>query len=824
MRLKQYLIRFVIAGLMLCCMWLISLLPARALDIAALCMFGCCFLVMVAFSVFVLKKKYFVFLWMIFGCANITMAQDINACSAAFDVSVAEGRWCLYSNTVEQYGRDVCNYIQSFQPQNVQNQDQTYVLQSHVNMADRIVQAYNDLDKTRQRTVGNNCTFLTAADRKSGLNTRLSKLRQNSSAVCCAWALQTMNQIYSSQYAERQIQTVPMMLADEKNQCWPCDVVYLLIVLVNTMVYRVGPAMAAVGIFFLKWALIFWLVIKIGMLFINRGSDKKEYTATKFFQEFFVRIIFVMVAALALGESALQYENSSSSHFDLNPYREKTMLDSVYQEIVNPIFEFVSSVGVEMTQTLLEGKNSFYGDVSNAVSKRSNLRAYAVAMRRVNYCSAETSIGQNSIYQYLNKPIASNAPEAYSSLVINGDGLFIQNDLALNILCLTQLSFRGMSPFGAIGSIFVSHAIRNGYPAPIHIIPGRVPLMPQLFYGLFLNVICWLVGILVAFKLIDIMLRVGMVVILTPMFIALMPFPISRGYAMKGFQFFLSALMEFIEVSLAVGIVVPFFFKAIAGKDETTLIQLIVAPSNSRYVPNLYKFFTDHAGRILIYILGVAWLSKSLFSGVQNFFKKVFGVAAVGSMAGGGTLSAVQKGIRSTIGETYDFGKRAVRSAQPFKYGFEKRLDKTMAGRAIEGAGAAVGRRLGSVGGHTAVAKHRFYKSGVGRAAIATKNGTKKAYNATKNALNKTGNLLGTGVQRGGTSMIKAGANISKAGYGLGSIIGIPMMVAGSAVWAGGTTAKFAGQTIASTLRRAPSFAKKQFKKGVYQFFHPEEK
>jgi lipopolysaccharide/colanic/teichoic acid biosynthesis glycosyltransferase len=68
--------------------------------------------------------------------------------------------------------------------------------------------------------------------------------------------------------------------------------------------------------------------------------------------------------------------------------------------------------------------------------------------------------------------------------------------------------------------------------------------MPQLFYGLLLTILCWLIGVAVASRLIDILFRVAMVVILCPVFIAMAAFPLTREkYSKKAVTFFLSALV-----------------------------------------------------------------------------------------------------------------------------------------------------------------------------------------------------------------------------------------------------------------------------------------
>lgn len=824
MKLKQRISRLMISCCMLGCMWLVSLLPAHALDVAALWLFGACFVLLIWWGCFVLKKKCLMLICLLIGFAQVGFAQDAEMCAAAFQASVAEGRWCLFSDMSEKYGGELCQYIQTFNPSAVQNTSSSYDLQVHVNMADRIVQAYTELDDYHQRSASANCQFLTPEDRNASLDTRLKKLRANKGAVCCSWAMQTMNQIYSSQFSERQVQTVPMMLADEKNQCWPCDVIYLLIVLINTLAFRSAPAMAAAGVFFLKWAFIFWLVVKIMMLFLNYGSDKKEYGGTKFLQELFARTLCVLAAALILGSTAVQYDKTIlKAPAFLSGSRDKTMLDDVYDTIVNPVFNLVAAAGIDMTQALLEGETTFYGQVAKAVNSRPELHAYGVAMNRVNYCDKVTGEEANSIYQYFVQSEAESVSSPSSYLALNfkakDDNRFIKKDLTKNILCLTQLSFRGMSPIAAIGSIFVSHAIKNGQL--LTPFPGRIPLMPQIFYGLLLNIICWLIGIIIAFRLIDIMLRLSLMVMLAPVFIAVAAFPISRGYAVKGVKFFLSAVMGFVEVAIGVGIVVPFFYKAIAGNQEEELIQAIVAPSGSQYVPNLYAFFSKGSFKLLIYILGVSWLASKLFDGVRTFFKTAFGLSAIGTMGGESTLSATQVSIRSAIGQTYDYTKKVRRSSNAYKNAFASH----MGGGVVEKGGAWVGRGLGYLEGHASVAKNRFFNdTRAGRFAVAAKDKTKAAYNAGAKAVSKVGNLMGSGVQKGGKGLMRSGAQVSKAGYGLGAIVGVPMMLAGAAVWTAGTATKFAGKTAAAAVKRLPSYARNQLNKGVHQFFHPPEK
>lgn len=823
MRLKRRLARFVVFCFMLLCMWCISIMPVQALNAVALYLFAACFVLLMVLIGLTLKRRHLLFVGLLFLAAKACFAQDASFCEESFNSSVAEGRWCIYLRTTERYGTDVCQGMVSFNPTKSTNEE---TRQELVNKADAIVQAYNDLDKVKQASVNANCKLLSAEDRDAKIETRVQKLHSNSGPICCAWAMQTLNQIYNSQFAERQVQTVPMMLANDKTQCWPCDVIYLLIVLVNTMAFNSAPIMSKVGLFFIKWMFVFWLAVKVGMLFFNYGADKKAYSGTKFLQELFIRIICVFLAAFILTDTAAKYDATKTTTTTFSK-DDKTALGQVYNHIFNPVFQMISSLGIVTAETLLEGKASFYGSVSEAVrnSTHYSVRVYASALEKIDYCKDSARITMNPIYQHLSQPdVLLN-----SGLKLDDPNQLIGDDLATSILCLSQLSFRGTAPIASVGSIFISHAIKNS--VPLRVLPGHLPLMPQIFYGVLLNVICWVIGIVVAFKLIDIMLRVALVIILAPIFIAVAPFPLSRGYAVKGLKFFIAALMGFVEVALAVGLIVPFFYEAIGGSDKEALIDAMVAPSGVDYVPNLYEQFTADGFKVLLYILGVAWLSKNLFGGVHAVFQKIFGLAAVGKMAGKSTFDATQTSIRAAIGKTYDFGKKVGRSSAPFKTGFMKHME----GGNVERLGSAVGSSFGKMSGHASKAARYFYNKAkgteVGQAAVAAKNKTAAAFKWTGKALDKAGYVVGKGLQKQGGNVIKSGGKMCGAGYGLGSIIGVPMMLGGAAMWAGGTTARvagktaaFVGKTAATMAKRLPAYAKNQVRKGVDQFFHPKEK
>ncbi len=799
-KLKQHLLRLLQMGLALGLMGLISFLPSWLLNgigvislVVALCLF--------CFMCFLYLKKRHRFVCVLLGCFACfsAFARDIDECASIYLSSVAEGNFCQYNVLVEEYGAGVCSFMKTFNPTRAYTGDAATNLQEYVNRADKIVQGYNELDEARQASLSGGCKLLTPDDDNKSTGDRLKILTNNNAPICCAWALQSKYQMYTAQNGERQIETVPMMLANDKMQCWPCDVVYLLITLANTMAYRSAPGMAAVGLFFLKWMLIFWIIIKIGCMFLNRNTNGKPYGLGSFLKELFARLCWAGLAALIISGTAAQLDTKTIVRVKAgsDPARPETLLDKAYKDVINPPFEMIAAMGIEMASALMRGEQSFYGKVAQAVDTQTeaSVRVYGAAMQKTNYCSLNGSVKTSPMYQHITR----GGPSSGYQLDVASQGRAISNETAQNLLCLTQLAFQGLAPISAAGSIITTHAIKNAWSLPFPL-PGRLPVMPQLFYGLILMIVCWLLGVAVGFKVIDIMVRVAMVILLAPIFIVTAVFPLTRDKAKTALVFFISAIMGFVEVSIAVGMIVPCFYHAIAtAGNEEELIKAMVAPSTSSYVPNLYEQFSNGGCKFFLFITVVGWMGFKMLENVSTFFEKIFGlqnVAKVGAGQNGeGSMMGAVNSVREDIGSNVDWGKQFAKDT-----GLDRKV------------------------------KLKFEQSRLGKGYQSVKSAGGRAYEATKNkagqVADKIGTAMGSGMQKAGGSTMKAGAQLSKTGYG--AIIGVPMMIAGAAMKVAGTAAKVAGKAgrVArkyggGALRAAGKFAKKQAKMGVYDFFHP---
>ncbi len=820
-KLKQHLVRLLQMLMALGIMWLLSFLPVELLNsigivslILALLLFG------VLCVIYFKKTRHIACILMVLMIGLPTLARTLEDCDEYDNSSVDEGNFCRYNVLIDEVGGDICGSMKSFDPRKVKTGNDATELREQVNIADKIVQSYNELNETYQNKLNGSCKVLTAEDNNKSQSERLKILNGNNSPLCCAWAMQSKFQLYAAQNGERQVETVPMMLADSKMQCWPCEVVYLLVTLANTMTYRSAPSMCAIGLFFLKWMMVFWLVLKIGCLFINRNFDGKPYALGDFLKELLTRTCMVILVALVLSGTANQLTDKSVTNLSrIDAVREPTLLDEAYQELINPPFEFISALGIEATRALVRGENSFYGKVAQAVDLQGdvNVRVYGAAMKKTDYCtvpkgcrrSNETEkrskdgnnvgcwMSDNPMYTEITK---KNMDSSRYHLDVASQGRAISNETTRNLLCLTQLAFHGLAPISAAGSIITTHAIKNSWSLPFPL-PGMIPILPQLIYGLIILISCWLLGVAVGFRLIDIMIRVAMVLMLTPIFIVAAVFPLTRDKAKTAVKFFVSAVMGFVEVAIAVGMIVPCFYHAIAsGGNEDALIDAMVAPSSSHYVPDLYEQFSHGGCRFFLFITAVGWMGFKMLEKVSNFFEQILGVTNVGKIAApkdangnpqGSMMSAVNS-TRESIGTNFDEAKKFVGDT-----GLDHKIaNDTWAGR-----------------------KYKSLKSAGSRAYGATKNGAGKVVDA----MEKGTDIAGKGMKKGGSSLMKKGLELSKTGKG--AIVGVPMMIGGALLKAGGWATQKAGKAWKYVVKKSGHYvekmAREQSRLALYDFFHP---
>ena len=123
------------------------------------------------------------------------------------------------------------------------------------------------------------------------------------------------------------------------------------------------------------------------------------------------------------------------------------------------------------------------------------------------------------------------------------DGKMLSVHVYDNMTCLLRkMSFeliRGM----AIGATIIEYSFKQATF-------GVLPNFTMLIGGIIVFIAYFILFIMVPFKLVDILLRMGFVVILLPLFIVCMATNATRGYAKKGWEMFLGCWITLICLCL----------------------------------------------------------------------------------------------------------------------------------------------------------------------------------------------------------------------------------------------------------------------------------
>lgn len=323
---------------------------------------------------------------------------------------------------------------------------------------------------------------------------------------------------------EANCRTIAQTVAKNSQDCWICSIVEALLLSTQKIAKVAYALLAQFSLGLLGVMFLFWLAIKVLHLIGTLGYGDHN----SFFTELLFRSIAVMIAAAIL----------------------HAPISDLYRIVISPFIMATAGFTEKLTDSVLsDEKGSFY----DTVRKELNAPQLNQDDPRKN-CMLHCKNMLDENFQYTDRQkelMLSNKNAAADS---SGDFIDPQSFSAL--LCLTCRTYNQMVPFTAIGEAMTCYAFVHGpwIPWPLSEV---LPVIPDFAY--------WLMGIgfviafsllmtVVAFYIMDIVLKLAFVIILTPLYVVAWAFPISREYTKKGWDMILYALFEFIGVALMVAI------------------------------------------------------------------------------------------------------------------------------------------------------------------------------------------------------------------------------------------------------------------------------
>lgn len=322
---------------------------------------------------------------------------------------------------------------------------------------------------------------------------------------------------------ERKCNSVGTTIQNGIDECWVCDLVHLVIESVqlmagNTYEYMRDFSLMVLGIMFL-----FWIAIRVLKLIGQLGYAQNS----EFFTDLLMRVITVSIAAAILHTPIIDF----------------------YRIAVSPFITLTAVMSGEMSKmSMTDGTRTFAEIVETDLKiNTTNVCHYCTDMLNPSFQFERSTTKQDG----------TSTIEVMDPQSING------------LLCLTCTSYRQVLPFIAVGESMSCYANYTAFNIPWTTI--YIPNFPYLIVGWLLIIAFSLLAMIVGFYLIDITIRLGFIIVLTPLLITAWAFPISREYAKRGWDMLVFCLMQYLGVSVMMAIFLNMCLQIIPGTPRALL-------------------------------------------------------------------------------------------------------------------------------------------------------------------------------------------------------------------------------------------------------------
>lgn len=507
----------------------------------------------------------------------------------------------------------------------------------------------------------------------------------------------------------------------KESGCWPCDMAYIILTVVQALSSKLADSMRQAGLDILKMMMLLWILYATfkAVIFPSKGIE--------FIKNLFIRVLCMLVAVLLLtGQNNLQ---------------------QLYKDFLTPFLNLGMGFSDEINKEIDLNKASFGEQIYSSAGAVSTGRDYC------NVWNSTAALAGNNPWMRLINQIFPSLTSEYKGLQLDEDSTLITPELESSLLCMTQRLYRQVSPITATGQSLISFSFANG-----NWWKGTGLFLENLgmwFIGAGLAVSFALFGFAVAFKIIDIFVKFGFILVLMPIFVATAAFPATREFTQKAFLFLLNTITEFLGLTLVVNFVMIMFESGIQN-EKAKMISAMLAPYSEEYGENLWKVMTsDHSCYLFFFLIGLFFFSNLLLKTGPALISNIFNAGvSVNLDTGTSVVSKVQEGL--------SFAKSVM-----------DKMDKMDVDKEVLGPVPSENRYAGQ----------------------------------------RVGNLIDFGAQKTGSAIDKVGTGTGRflSSTGIGAFVGVPLMVVSKTVAAGvRTTGKITSWTVKGVGGTA-SFVRRKF-------------
>ena len=404
---------------------------------------------------------------------------------------------------------------------------------------------------------------------------------------------------FASSIDSSKINVCPTM-ADYMNRsasdCWICGVGFLLIESVQHLASYTEPYVKKLALQLIAILFLFWILVKVLMLFGTWGYAN----ISEFFSDLFVRFFAVMVAVAFL----------------YAPVKE------VFSLTVSPLINMSAGLGIYMTD-LTFGQSEGESFAAKAEQKfgisNETICPYCERMKDLNYSFTRADTTYTPVFE----------------------------DSAVNaMLCLTCKVYRQVAPFLAMGQTFMCYSTykeARSWSLP-YILDLTIPHVKMLVFGIILVVLFGIFLFLASFNMIDAFFRLGLVALFLPIFIVTFAFPISRHYTVKAFSIVVYSILQLVGLAIAIALLLNLFLGFIPDSD--TLIAYMLTND----VSEMLNVLTGEGSFYMILVLaGILIMGMQIISGSNGIVSALSGIQDPGSYGAATAKGAMQGAIKTGV-------------------------------------------------------------------------------------------------------------------------------------------------------------------------------
>lgn len=314
----------------------------------------------------------------------------------------------------------------------------------------------------------------------------------------------------------------------EKDKCWPCDVTATILSGIQQVATKSYNAVNNAAKIALGVGYLFWLSVTILVSFAKFGFEK--------FGEFFTKLlnqtILVMIIALILHAPLAQF----------------------YKNTISPFISFSAAFSMRLSEETLE-------------IKAKNGSLFDKILDKIGFSATDK---------------CSYCKKMHDTSSVNS-GNFIDSSAINSILCLTCSTYKQTAPMISIGQTMVCLG-RMTPTTVLSEIPGLNtissfigPNFQVALMGLALVLIFSVLTFLVAYFIMTSVLKLGVSLILMPLFITAYAFKSTRIYANKAWGLIAFSMTNIMVVSLSISFVTIGFSSLLPTASALNVVNLFLS-------------------------------------------------------------------------------------------------------------------------------------------------------------------------------------------------------------------------------------------------------